>query len=59
VRRLPQCPPGARSDLHALFSNHDKIKRSVTNLPDGIRTVTESDDPKVIATIQKHVAEMG
>ena len=48
-----------RSDLHDLFSNHDKIKRTVTNLPDGIRTVTESDDPQVAATIKKHVAEMG
>ena len=43
----------------SLFSNHDQIKRTVTNLPDGIRTVTESDDPKVAATIKKHVAEMG
>ena len=50
---------GERSDLHDLFSNHDKIKRTVTNLPDGIRTVTESDDPEVAATIKKHVAEMG
>lgn len=46
-------------DLHEMFDNHDKIKRTVTNLPDGIRTVTESDDPKVAATIKKHVAEMG
>jgi hypothetical protein len=50
---------GERRDLHELFSNHDKIKRTVTNLPDGIRTITESDDPKVAATIKKHVAEMG
>ena len=48
-----------RNDLHELFANHDKIKRTVTNLPDGIRTITESDDPQVAATIQKHVAEMG
>jgi hypothetical protein len=48
-----------RRDLHDLFSNHDKIKRTVTNLPDGIRTATESDDPQVAATIKKHVAEMG
>lgn len=48
-----------RRDLHDLFSNHDRIKRTVTNLPDGIRTVTESDDPQVAATIKKHVAEMG
>lgn len=36
---------GERSDLHDLLFNHDRIKRTVTNLPDGIRTVTESDDP--------------
>ena len=48
-----------RRDLHDLFSNHDRIKRAVTNLPDGIRTVTESDDPQVAATIKKHVVEMG
>ena len=50
---------GERSDIHGLFTNHDNIKRTVTNLPDGIRTVTESDDPQVAATIKKHVAEMG
>jgi hypothetical protein len=48
-----------RSDIHDLFSNHDLIKRTVTNLPDGIRTVTESDDPQVAETIKKHVADMG
>jgi hypothetical protein len=48
-----------RGDIHGLLFNHDRIKRTVTNLPDGIRTVTESDDPEVAATIKKHVAEMG
>ena len=47
------------SDIRDLFFNHESIKRTVTNLPDGIRTVTESDDPRVVATIKKHVAEMG
>ncbi len=46
-------------DIHEMLSNNDQIKRSVTNLPDGIRTVTESDDPEMAATIKKHVAEMG
>jgi hypothetical protein len=46
-------------DIHALLANHDRIKRTVTNLPDGIRTVTESDDPQIAAMIKKHVAEMG
>lgn len=48
-----------RRDLHDLFFNHDLITRTVTNLPDGIRTVTESDDSQVAQVIKKHVAEMG
>jgi phage tail sheath protein FI len=40
-----------------LFS-HDRIKRTVTNLPNGIKTVTESDDPKTAQTIKTHVASM-
>lgn len=44
---------------HELFANHDRIRRTVTNLPDGIRTVTESDDPKVAEWIKTHVADMG
>ena len=47
------------NDLREMFFNHDRIKRTVTNLPDGIRTVTESDDPQLAATIKKHVSEMG
>ena len=48
-----------RRDIHGLLFNHDRVKRTVTNLPDGIRTVTESDDPEVAATIKKHVTDMG
>ena len=46
-------------DIHALLANHDRVKRTVTNLPDGIRTVTESDDPEIAALIKRHVAKMG
>jgi hypothetical protein len=46
------------SAIHELVVNHDRIKRTVTNLPDGIRTVTESDDPKIAKYIQEHVASM-
>jgi hypothetical protein len=35
------------------------IKRTVTNLPDGIRTVTETDDPRIAELIKTHVAGMG
>jgi hypothetical protein len=45
--------------IHELVVNHDRIKRTVTNLPNGIRTVTESDDPRLAQLIRKHVATMG
>ena len=48
-----------RTGIHAMLTNHDQIKRTVTNLPNGIRTVTESDDPELAATIAGHVADMG
>ncbi len=44
--------------VHAMLFAHDKIKRTVANLPDGIRTVTESDDPGVARAIKAHVASM-
>jgi hypothetical protein len=44
--------------VHELVMNHDRIKRAVTNLPDGIRTVTESDDPQTAQFINAHVAAM-
>jgi hypothetical protein len=47
-----------RRQIHDMFMSHDKIRRTVTNLPDGIRTVTESDDPELAAVIASHVAGM-
>jgi hypothetical protein len=44
--------------IHELFMNHDRIKREVTNLPDGIQTTTESDDPHVTRLLKEHVASM-
>lgn len=44
--------------VHAMIFNHETIKRTVTNLPDGIRTITESDDPQVAQAIKAHVASM-
>lgn len=44
--------------VHEMLAAHDKINRTVTNLPDGIRTVTESDDPQVAKEIKDHVASM-
>lgn len=41
-----------------LVHNNTQIKRTVTRLPDGIRTVTESDDPRIAQDIKAHVASM-
>lgn len=46
-------------DIHELLISHDRIARTVTNLPDGIRTVTESADPRVAQLLHDHVASMG
>ena len=47
-----------RGEIHDMFMEHDKIRRTVINLPNGIRTVTESDDPELAATIVSHVVGM-
>ncbi len=46
------------SVIHEMVMNHDKITRTVTNLPDGIRTVTESDDPRLTQLIKDHIVTM-
>ena len=45
--------------IHTMLVSHDRITRTVTNLPNGIRTVTESDDRALAELIKKHVADMG
>jgi hypothetical protein len=44
--------------VHAMLVDNTKIKRTVENLADGIRTVTDSDDPAVARAIKAHVASM-
>ena len=43
-------------EIHDLFSNHDRMTRAVTNLPNGVRTVTESSDARVAQLLKDHVA---
>ena len=38
-----------------MLANHQAIERTVTELPDGVETLTESADPKIAAKIQEHV----
>ncbi|MGZ8471452.1 MAG: hypothetical protein ACXWZ7_18790 [Gemmatirosa sp.] len=40
---------------HQLVMSHARIRRTVTNLPNGVRTLTESDDPQVAALIREHI----
>ena len=52
---------GSSADMdvvHDLLMSHQSIRRTVTRLPNGIRTVTESDDPRVAQAIKAHVASM-
>ena len=44
--------------VHEMLAGHDKIRRTVENLPNGIRTVTESDDPQIAQALKAHVASM-
>lgn len=44
--------------IHSLLANGAKIRRIVTVRPDGVETVTESDDAGIAKSIQDHVASM-
>ena len=49
---------GDMTTLHAMFADRDKIKRTVTNLPDGAEATTESDDPTIANMLKEHVPAM-
>jgi len=44
--------------FHFLLANREAIQRQVKKIAKGVETVTESDDPKIAATIQRHVESM-
>ena len=45
-------------ELAVMFRNFETISREVTNLPDGIRTVTRSSDEEVMDVLISHVVGM-
>ncbi|MGV3723282.1 MAG: hypothetical protein ACO1SX_20475, partial [Actinomycetota bacterium] len=52
---------GGMADMHqahSLLANHDSIRRSVRQLPNGVETITTSADPKVAALLPEHVIAM-
>lgn len=50
--------PEESAELAVMFRNFETFTRKVTNLPNGIRTVTQSSDPDVMATLISHVTGM-
>lgn len=46
------------AELATMFNNFETITREVENLPNGIRTVTLSSDPEVMAQLVSHVVGM-
>jgi hypothetical protein len=50
--------PEEEAELRAMFDGHDKITRTVENLPNGIRTVTETPDPALRDQLVTHVIGM-
>jgi hypothetical protein len=50
--------PEESAELAVMFRNFPVIDRKVTNLPDGIRTVTVSSDPEVMDVLVSHVVGM-
>lgn len=50
--------PEESADLALMFRNFNTLTRQVTNLGNGIRTVTRSDDPAVMTALVSHVSGM-
>lgn len=44
--------------IHFLFAHRAAISRTVTEIPGGVRTVTETEDPAVAAQLREHVEAM-
>ncbi len=51
-------PQAAHDNIHKLFDNHAKVKRTVTLTDTGYIAVTESDDPQIARTLRSHVNQM-
>jgi hypothetical protein len=49
---------GDMSTYMELFARHTEVRRTVEDIPGGVRTVTESDAPELVAQLQAHVASM-
>ncbi len=44
--------------FHFLLEHREEIRRSVQELPDGVETLTESEDPEIVGKLREHVRSM-
>ena len=51
-------PGGDMMGIHLLFAHRAEIRRTVVQIPGGVRTTTEADDPAVVTQLQEHVRAM-
>lgn len=58
ARRGPGGIGQAREVYHELLRRHEAIDRQVTDLPNGVLTLTTSEDPEIAALIRLHVRQM-
>ncbi|UFS56969.1 hypothetical protein LN050_03780 [Comamonadaceae bacterium M7527] len=49
---------GEVADMAAMFQRHQSLRRTVEHLPNGIRTVTETDDDSLRTPLVNHVVQM-
>lgn len=54
----PKATEQETEDLKSLFRNHQKIRRSVELLPNGIKTLTETDDDTLRDALVNHAIDM-
>jgi len=47
-----------RDLFHFLLDHRDRIERRVTEIPGGVETLTETDDPEVRSKLREHVRRM-
>lgn len=58
---LPAGNAQPRIDMRSyrnMFMRHGELRRTVENVPGGVRTLTESDSPDLVGELQAHVSVM-
>jgi hypothetical protein len=50
--------PAVMQPIHSLLADHQKVIRTVKEIPGGVETVTTSDDAAVTELVRKHTRQM-